>query len=168
MAKHEPAAGEVVPVPLRPAHGSVRSCVPYRGELARHRLITADGSDYVVATLFQASRMNSYLTGAYPVTRGYLVMMRQPLYEIRSADQVSAEFNHDRLVSVLAEAGVSIVRAERLLAARRRAEKQEAAANRRLANELPLILALPGSIVGDTDQVPWPSQDRQQETVALT
>ena len=90
--------------------------------------------------------MNSYLTGAYPVTRGYLVMMRQPLYEIRSADQVSAEFNHDRLVSVLAEAGVSIVRAERLLAARRRAEKQEAASSR----PLPFTLAEPTLVTKET------------------
>jgi hypothetical protein len=166
MAKRELATpGETAPV--RPARGSVRPSVPYRGELARHRLISADGSDYVVATLFEAKREPSYLTGAYPVTRGYLVMMRQPLYEIRSDDEATARTNHDRLVSVLAEAGVSIVRAERLLAARRRAEKQEAAANRRLANELPLILTLPGS-APDRDQVPWPSQDRREETVALT
>jgi hypothetical protein len=161
MAKHEPAAGEAVPVPLRPAHGSVRSCVPYRGEVARHRLITADGSDYVVATLFQASRMNSYLTGAYPVTRGYLVMMRQPLYEIRSADEVSAEFNHDRLVSVLAEAGVSIVRAERLLAARRRVEKQEAASSRRL----PFTLAEPTLI---TPETAWQDRETAKPTAILS
>src|SRR5262249_26205444 len=104
MTKYEPAAGDTEP--LRPAHGSIRPCVPYRGELARHRLITADGSDYVVATLFEARRNeSSYLTGAYPVTRGYLVMMRQPLYEIRSADEVTACSQHERLVSVLAEAG---------------------------------------------------------------
>ena len=160
MAKHVPAVGEAVPVPLRPAHGSVRSCVPYRGELARHRLITAEGSDYVVATLFEASRMNSYLTGAYPVTRGYLVMMRQPLYEIRSADEAAAEFNHDRLVSVLAEAGVSIVRAERLLAARRRVEKQEASSSR----PLPFTLAEPTL---DTPKTPWQNQEPAEPTAIL-
>jgi hypothetical protein len=166
MAKRELASpGETAPV--RPARGSVRPSVPYRGELARHRLITADGSDYVVATLVEAKRGPSYLTGAYPVTRGYLVMMRQPLYEIRSDYEATARTNHDRLVSVLAEAGVSIVRAERLLAARRRAEKQEAAANRRQASELPLILTLHGS-TPDRDQVPWPSQDMREQTVALT
>lgn len=166
MAKRELASpGETAPV--RPARGSVRPSVPYRGELARHRLITADGSDYVVATLFEAKRGPSYLTGAYPVTRGYLVMMRQPLYEIRSGDEATARTKHDRLVSVLAEAGVSIVRAERLLAARRRAEKQEAAANRRLASELPLVLTLPGSMPG-RDQVPWTDQDQRAETVVLT
>ncbi len=140
MAKHELAADGQPPV--RPAHGSVRTCVPYRGELARHRLITADGSDYVVATIFLQGRHKGYLTGAYPVTRGYLVMMRQPLYEIRSDDETTARANHERLVSVLAEAGVSIVRAERMLAARLRAEKQEAAASRRLAADLPLTFTI--------------------------
>jgi hypothetical protein len=67
----------------------------------------------------------------------------------------------------LAEAGVSVVRAERLLAARRRAEKQEAAANRRLASELPLILSLPRS-TPDRDQVRWPNRDRSEGTLALT
>src|SRR5262249_25756733 len=32
---------------MQPPCGSVRPCAPYRGELARHRLITADGHDYV-------------------------------------------------------------------------------------------------------------------------
>ena len=144
MTRHEPAeAGEATPV--RPARGSVRPSVPYRGELARHRLITADGSDYVVATLYEAKRVPAYVTGAYPVTRGYLVMMRQPLYEIHGEDEGTARANHDRLVSVLAEAGVSIVRAERLLAARRRAEKQEAAASKRTPGDLPLVLTPAGT-----------------------
>jgi hypothetical protein len=104
--------------------------------------------------------MNSYLTGAYPVTRGYLVMMRQPLYEIRSADEVTAHFNHDRLVSVLAEAGVSIVRAERLLAARRRAEKQEAACTR------PVIFTLVEPTL-DTSGSSWQNQDAAEPTAIL-
>jgi len=165
MTKHELAAGEAAP--LRPAHGSVRPCVPYRGELARHRLITADGSDYVVATLFEANRSLGYLTGAYPVTRGYLVMMRQPLYEIRSDDELTARANHDRLVSVLAEAGVSIVRAERLLAARRRAEKQEAAVSKRLAGEAPLVLNLAGSAL-TSREMPWHDQGKEEQTAILS
>ena len=48
--------------PLQPPHGSVLPCLPYAGELARHRLITADGYDYVVATLRAAS--GDYLTAA--------------------------------------------------------------------------------------------------------
>ena len=104
--------------------------------------------------------MNSYLTGAYPVTRGYLVMMRQPLYEIRSADEVTAHFNHDRLVSVLAEAGVSIVRAERLLAARRRAEKQEAACTR------PLVF-IPAEPILDASEPLWQNQDAAEPTAIL-
>ena len=159
MTKYEPVAGESEP--LRPAHGSIRSCIPYRGELARHRLITADGSDYVVATLYEARRNeSSYLTGAYPVTRGYLVMMRQPLYEIRSADELAARTQHDRLVSVLAEAGVSIVRAERILAARRRAEKQEAVSSRRL----PLHLVEPALSV---QEIPWREEGKVGETALL-
>jgi hypothetical protein len=137
MTRREPASTSTA-ARVQPACGSVRSSVPYRGELARHRLITADGSDYVVATLFETKRSPGYVTGAYPVTRGYLVMMRQPLYEIHSGDEAQARANHDRLVLVLAEAGVSIVRAERLLAARRRAEKQEAAASKRISLESPV------------------------------
>ncbi len=111
---------------MQPACGSVRVCVPYAGELARHRLISADGCDYVVATVLERGRSAHYVTGAYPVTRGYLVMLRQPLCEIRSEHAGRARREHDALVQVLAEAGVSVVRARRLLAARQRAERAEA------------------------------------------
>jgi hypothetical protein len=111
----------------QPVNGSVCACRPYAGELARHRVISADGCDYVVATVAEtAQERRVYVTGAYPVQRGYLVMLRQPLYEVRSADADDAREQHEALVSVLAEAGVRIVRARRILAARQRAERAEA------------------------------------------
>ncbi len=111
---------------LQPPCGSVRACALYRGELARHRVITSDGFDYVVATVSEPRAALPLVTGAYPVVRGYLVMMRQPLYEVRSADERSALDEHERLVRVLAEAGVKVVRARKQLAARRRAEARDA------------------------------------------
>lgn len=110
---------------VEPPCGSVRVCVPYGGELARHRLITADGHDYVVATVHLPTRKQPYTTGAYPVSRGYLVMVRQPLYEVKSLDAGAAHEQHEQLVSVLVEAGVGVVRARRALAARQRAENAE-------------------------------------------
>lgn len=114
---------------MQAPRGSVRTCVPYRGELARHRLITADGHDYIVTTtrIPGAERSATFVTGAYPVLRGYLVMMRQPLYEISCIGSEPAREQHEQLVRVLAEAGVGVVRARRSLAARLRAEKAEAA-----------------------------------------
>lgn len=111
---------------MEPPCGSVRACVPYGGELARHRLITADGHDYVVATVHLPERKHPYTTGAYPVSRGYLVMARQPLYEVKSLDAGTAREQHEQLVSVLVEAGVGVVRARRALTARQRAENAEA------------------------------------------
>ncbi len=111
----------------RPSPGSVRVCVPYGGELARHRIVTADGFDYVVATAAETARgRRVYITGAYPVQRGYLVMLRQPLYDVCSSDPAAAREQHEALVRVLAEAGVRVVRARRILAARQRAEQAEA------------------------------------------
>ncbi len=120
---------------MQPPAGTVRTCAPYRGETARHRVISADGYDYVVATLHETRAGTAYLTGAYPVSRGYLVMVRQPLYEIRSQSAGEARGRHDQLVEALAQAGVRLVRAQRALAARRRAEKREAA----LGVELPTL-----------------------------
>lgn len=114
---------------MQPPAGTVRTCAPYRGETARHRVISADGYDFVVATLCEVRGNSAYLTGAYPVSRGYLVMVRQPLYEIRSQSAREARERHDQLVEALAQAGVRLVRAQRALAARRRAEKCEAALN---------------------------------------
>jgi hypothetical protein len=105
--------------------GSVRTCMPYGGELARHRLITADGHDYVVATVHLPGRKQPFTTGAYPVSRGYLVMARQPLYEVKSLNGDAAREQHEQLVAVLVEAGVGVVRARRALAARQRAENAE-------------------------------------------
>lgn len=112
----------------QPPCGSVRTCTTYRDELARHRVITSDGYDYVVATTFERREQQPYLTGAYPIIRGYLVMMRQPLFEVRSENETTAREQHEQLVSVLAEAGIKVVRARRTLAARRMAEKREALA----------------------------------------
>ena len=125
---------------MQPPAGTVRTCAPYRGETARHRVISADGYDYVVATLREARGNTAYLTGAYPVSRGYLVMVRQPLYEIRSQSAGEARERHDQLVEALAQAGVRLVRAQRALAARRRAEKREAALGVELSTLTPHTL----------------------------
>jgi hypothetical protein len=112
---------------VQPAPSTVRTCRPYSGELARHRVISADGFDYVVATVAEtAHQRRRYVTGAYPVQRGYLVMLRQPLYEVRTDEPAAAHEQHEALVRVLAEAGVRVVRARRILAARQRAERAEA------------------------------------------
>lgn len=108
----------------QPPVGSVRTCMPYRDELLRHRVITADGHDFAVATHMRP-RGKGFVTGAYPVQQGYLVMVRQPLCELRSDDADSARSEHEQLVQVLAEAGIGVVRARRALAARQRAEKAE-------------------------------------------
>jgi hypothetical protein len=96
--------------------------VPYAGEVARHRVITADGHDFVVATVEPTGVQSRYITAAYPVQHGYLVMVRQALCELRAAEGASARENHEKLVRVLAEAGVGVVRARRALAARRQVE----------------------------------------------
>lgn len=121
----------------QPQAGSVRSCMPYRDELARHRVITADGHDFAVATHMRP-RGKGYITGAYPVQQGYLVMVRQPLCELRSGDEDHARYEHEQLVQVLAEAGIGVVRARRALAARQRAEKAEL---RRFSAPLDLVAA---------------------------
>jgi len=108
----------------QPPAGSVRSCMPYRDELMRHRVITADGHDFAVATHMRPGG-KGFVTGAYPVQNGYLVMVRQALCEVRSADEDAARNEHEQLVQVLAEAGIGVVRARRALAARQRAEKAE-------------------------------------------
>jgi hypothetical protein len=109
-------------VPEQAPRGSVRACTQYTGELARHRVITADGQDMAVATSEQSGQRPRFLTVAYPVQHGYLVMMRQPLCTLRATDEATAYENHEKLLRVLAEAGVGVVRARRALAARRRAE----------------------------------------------
>ena len=109
----------------RPASGTVRRCDPYRDETLRHRVISADGYDVAVTTV--RAPQGAFLTGAYPVQQGYLVMIRQPYFEARSANEEAAAEQHEQLVRALAEAGVGIVRARRRLAARQRAEQREAA-----------------------------------------
>lgn len=105
-----------------PPVGTVRTCLPYRDELRRHRVVSADGYDYAVATHRAVGGNDGYITGAYPVQHGYLVLVRQPLWEVRSVDRDAALEEHERLVRVLAEAGAAVVRAKRQLAARRRQE----------------------------------------------
>lgn len=95
---------------VRPANGTVRSCPPQRGELLRHRVMSADGRDVAVTTTKTAQ---GHVTGVYPVQNGYLVMIRQPLYEISSGSIEAAREQHDQLVRVLAELGVRVVRARR-------------------------------------------------------
>ena len=106
-----------------PAVGTARACATFRGELARHRVITADGLDFVVATADGSRRGQGYTTSAYPVANGYLVMLRQPLCALPSADEAEAWAQHDQLVRVLAELGTGVVRARRRSAAWRKAER---------------------------------------------
>ncbi|HET9110933.1 MAG TPA: hypothetical protein VFN78_08930 [Ktedonobacterales bacterium] len=108
--------------------GGVRSCLPYADEMLRSRVITADGQDYIVTTSADIRAGQGYLTGAYPVSRGYLVMMRQPLCEFHHADEDAARERHAQLANVLAEAGVRVVRARASLVARKRVETSEARA----------------------------------------
>ncbi|HZC07754.1 MAG TPA: hypothetical protein VE338_19105 [Ktedonobacterales bacterium] len=110
--------------------GGVRSCLPYADELLRSRVMTADGQDYIVTTSRDIRAGQGYLTGAYPISRGYLVMMRQPLCEFHHADADEARERHAQLANVLAEAGVRVVRGRASLAARKRAETTEAKAVR--------------------------------------
>lgn len=107
----------------QPTAGSVRTCMTYRDELLRHRVMTPDGRDFAVATHTRPG--GGYITGAYPVQQGYLVMVRQPLYEVRTDERESALTEHEQLVQVLAETGIGVVRARRALAARQRAEKAD-------------------------------------------
>ena len=122
---HETARGDIL-TRVGVAMGGVRACLTYADELLRSRVITADGQDYIVTTSTDIRAGQGYLTGAYPVSRGYLVMMRQPLCEFHHADAVAARERHAQLASVLAEAGVRVVRARASLAARKRAETTEA------------------------------------------
>ena len=129
MAKAESAEGEQTASHLsaakmtHPTTGSVRTCMTYRDELLRHRVMTPDGRDFAVATHMRPA--GGYITGAYPVQQGYLVMVRQPLYEVRNDERESALTEHEQLVYALAEVGIGVVRARRALAARQRAEKSD-------------------------------------------
>lgn len=106
--------------------GVARPCMTYASELARERVVTPDGQDYIVTTAADIRAGSGFLTGAYPVSRGYLVMMRQPLVELHSATEDEAFERHAQLASVLAEAGARVVRARASLLARKRAEAREA------------------------------------------
>jgi hypothetical protein len=110
------SAQEIVP-------GSVRQCPPYRGELARHRVITAEGADYLITTADERRLGHGYITAAYPVARGYLVMMRQPLCALESLDAAEAQRQHALLIEVMVTAGTGVVRARRRSAAWRQAER---------------------------------------------
>lgn len=123
MVRQVRSTGAIEAGSLTVAPGSVRACAAYRGELARHRVITADGLDYVVTTTDLSRQSRGFVTTAYPVVRGYLVMMRQPLCELTCADDAPAREQHALLVRVLAEAGTGVVRARRRSAAWRRAER---------------------------------------------
>ncbi|HEX6122084.1 MAG TPA: hypothetical protein VFY89_02935 [Ktedonobacterales bacterium] len=121
---------------VRAQNGSVRSCIPYAGEISRHRVMSADGHDLVVATMrHQDERQARFVTAAYPVQHGYLVMIRQPLCELRATEAEAAREHHEQLVRVLAEAGLRVVRARRALAARQRAELRDQQAETPLGAE---------------------------------
>lgn len=106
--------------------GVARSCGLHAGELARDRVVTPDGQDYVVTTAENGRQGAGFLTGAYPVKSGYLVMMRQPLVEYPSATEEEARERHQQLASVLAQAGSRVVRARAQLLARKARETREA------------------------------------------
>jgi hypothetical protein len=108
---------------VQPPNGTVRPCQPHRGEAARHRVITAEGRDVMVTT---AGEPGEFVTGAYPVEQGYLVMAYQPLHEVRSAELDAALARHEQLVRALAEAGLRVVRARRRLEAHEHAQRREA------------------------------------------
>ena len=110
---------------VRPANGTVRSCVAQRGELLRHRVMSADGRDVVVTT---AASPLGFVTGVYPVQQGYLVMVCQPLYEVGSGSVEAAREEHMQLLRLLAEAGVRVVRARRHRELREPADQQLIAA----------------------------------------
>ena len=132
--------------------GVARSCMPYTGELARERVVTPDGQDYIVTTVADIRVGSGFLTGAYPVSRGYLVMMRQPLLELHSVIEDEARERHAQLASVLAEAGPRVVRARGALLARKRAETREAKAERapRILAEQTLDAALEATPAPET------------------
>ena len=110
-------------VPEQAPRGSVRPCGLYAGELLRHRIITADGHDVAVVTSPRDGQKPALLTVAYPVQNGYLVMIRQPICTLRANDEAGARETHERLVRVLAEAGVGVVRARRLVGHQANAEE---------------------------------------------
>jgi hypothetical protein len=111
-------------VGARRANVTVRRCAPHPDELARNRVISADGYEVIVTTVHAPH--GPWLTGAYPVQQSYLVMICQPYFEVRSATEEAAAEQHEQLVRALAGAGVGIVWARRRLTARQRAEQHEA------------------------------------------
>jgi hypothetical protein len=78
--------------------------------MLRHRVMSADGRDVAVVT---SVAPRDYVTGVYPVQNGYLVMVCQPLFELRCASGEAAREQHAQLVGALAEVGVRVVRARR-------------------------------------------------------
>lgn len=124
MKTTTPLDAPALAVGARRANGTVRRCTPHPDELERHRVISADGYEVVVTTVHAPHGV--WLTGAYPVQQGYLIMIGQPYLEAQSATQEAAAEQHNQLVRALADAGVGIVRARRRLAARQRAEQHEA------------------------------------------
>lgn len=106
----------------RPANGSVRACVPQRGELLHHRVMSADGRDVAVVTAIVSE---GFVTGVYPVQQGYLVMLRQPLYEIHSPVAEDGREQHEQLVRVVAGAGTRIIRVRRQLEQTARREQAQ-------------------------------------------
>jgi hypothetical protein len=118
-----------------PANGSVHYCAPHPDELARHRVISADGYEVVVTTVLALH--GAFLTSAYPVQHGYLVMICQPYFEAQAASEKAAAEQHEQLVRAVAGAGAGIVRARRRLAARQRSERLEASIPER-HNDLPM------------------------------
>jgi hypothetical protein len=151
MAKRARASSEAATPTdhVAPRAGTVRACAAYRGELARHRVITADGADYIVATSDERRRGQGYVTAAYPVARGYLVMLRQPLCTLGSAEETAAREQHSLLLQVLTQGGTGVVKARRRSATWRRAERTvELAATDIKLETAELVSALPAEPMG--------------------
>jgi hypothetical protein len=118
------------------ANGTVRRCAPHADEFERHRVISADGYEVVVTTVHAAHGV--WLTGAYPVQQGYLVMICQPYFEAQTVTEEAAAEQHEQLVRALSGVGVGIVRARRRLAARQSVEHREASLIQDRKDHLPV------------------------------
>lgn len=98
--------------------GVARSERPYAGEVARSRVMTANGQMFIVAAAEDVWVEDSYIVGAYPVTKSHLLLYRQPLVEAPCATYSDALMRHDLFVQILVEDGARALRAQEALRAR--------------------------------------------------
>lgn len=104
-------------------YGEARDEERYSGEVARSRVLTANGQMYVVSAEVNVWVDDSYIVGVYPISeRDLLVFYRQPLVRVSCATYGDALMRHDLYVQVLVEDGARVLRAQESLRARREAE----------------------------------------------